>query len=141
KIAAMNDLKIVVGKTDGSEGQRGKHGDPDEWIAQVCPEQCRHQDGDGDQQTAHGRRARLSLMSLRTLFADVLPDLEIAQAPDHDRPHDQAGEKGGEAGERCAESQVAKNTEWRKIMEQLQIEQPVKQSASDTSCQLSAVSD
>jgi len=41
-------------------------------------------------------------MSLRPLFADVLADLEIAQAPNHDRPNDQAGEKRGEAGESSA---------------------------------------
>ena len=140
EIAVMNDLKVVIGKTDRAEGHRGKHGDPDKRIAQVRPEQRRHQDGDGDQQTTHGRSARFFLMSLRTLFAYVLPDLEIAQALNHDRPNDQAGEKGGEAGESCAESQVTKNAEWRKIMEELQVEQPVEQSASDTSCQLSAVS-
>src|SRR5208282_318967 len=48
--------------------------------------------------------------------------------------------KRREAGESGAKSQVTKDTEWRKIMEQLQIEQPVEQSASDSSCQLSAVS-
>src|ERR1035441_7564981 len=84
EIAVMNNFKVVVGKTDRTEGQRGKHRDPDERIAQVCPEQCRHQDGDGDQQAAHGRRARLFLMGLRTFLAYVLPDLKIAQAPNHD---------------------------------------------------------
>jgi hypothetical protein len=34
-------------------------------------------------------------MRLRPFFADVLPDLEIAQPPNHDRPNDQAGEKRG----------------------------------------------
>jgi len=93
EIAAMNDFKVVVGKTDRTERQRGKHGDPDKRIAQVGPEQCRHQDGNGNQQAAHRRRARFFLMSLRPFFANVLPDLEIAQAPNHDRPNDQAGEK------------------------------------------------
>src|SRR6266849_2752563 len=140
EVAAMNNFKVVVGKTDRGEGHRGKHGDPDERIAQVRPEQCRHQNGDGDQQAAPGRSARFFLMRLRSLFADVLPDLEIAQAGNHDRPNDQASKKSGEASERGAESQVTKKTEWRKIMVELQVEQPVEQSASDTSCQLSAVS-
>src|SRR5208283_57448 len=140
EIAAVNHFKVVVSKADRGKGQRGKHGDPNERIAQVRPEQGWHQDGDGDQQAAHGRCARLFLVSLRSLFADVLPDLEIAEALNHDRSHDQAGEKSGEAGESGAESQVTENTEGRKIMVELQIEQPVEQSASDSSCQLSAVS-
>src|SRR5271167_1996377 len=129
----MNDFKVIIGKTDRTEGQRGKHGDPDERIAQVRPEQCRHQNGDGDQQTAHGRRTRLFLMSLRPFFADVLPDLKIAQALNHDGPDDQAGEKSGEAGEGGAESEIKKNAERRKVMVELQVEQPVEQSASNTS--------
>src|SRR5229473_1714877 len=140
EVAAMNNFKVVVGKTDRGEGHRGKHGDPDERIAQVRPEQCRHQNGDGDQQAAHGRSARFFLMRLRSLFADVLPDLEIAQAGNHDRPNDQASKKSGEASERGAESQVTKNTEWRKIMVELQVEQPVEQSASDTSSRFSVLS-
>src|SRR5712692_3546242 len=140
EVAAMNNFKVVVRKTDRGEGHRGKHGDPDERIAQVRPEQCRHQNRDGDQQAAHGWRARLFLMRLRSLFADVLPDLEIAQAGNHDRPNDQASKKSGEASERGAESQVTKNTEWRKIMVELQVEQPVEQSASDTSSRFSVLS-
>src|SRR5450631_414616 len=140
EIAAMNDLEVVVGKTNRTKRQRGKDRNPDEWIAQVCPQQCRHQNGDGDQQPTHRRRARFFLMSLRTFFADVLPDLEIAQTTNHDGPNDEPGEERGKAGEGGPESQVTKNTEGRKIMEELQVEQPVEQSASDTSCQLSAVS-
>src|SRR6202521_5340459 len=139
EIAVMNDLKVVIGKTDRAEGHRGKHSDPNKRIAQIGPKQRRHQDGDRDQQTAHGWSTRFFLMGLRTLFADVLPDLEIAQAPNHDRPNDQAGEKSGEAGKGCAESQVTKNTEWRKVMIELQVEQPVEQSASDTSSRFSVL--
>src|SRR5712692_180460 len=139
EVAAMNNFKVVVRKTDRGEGHRGKHGDPDKRIAQVRPEQCRHQNGDGDQQAAHGRSARFFLMRLRSLFADVLPDLEIAQAGNHDRPNDQASKKSGEASERGAESQVTKNTEWRKIMVELQVEQPVEQTSSPSSARRSVL--
>src|ERR1700676_57356 len=114
EIAVMNDFKVVIGKTDCAEGHRGKYSDPYKRIAQVRPEQCRHQDSDGDQQ--------------------------IAQALNHDRPNDQACEKRGEAGESGAESQVAKNTEWRKVVEELQVEQPVEQSASNISSRFSVPS-
>src|ERR1700722_7825438 len=140
EVAAMNNFKIIVGKTDGAECQRGENGNPDKRVAQIGPEQSGHQNRDGNQQTAHGRRARLFLVSLRTFFADVLPDLKIAQPPNHDGPNDESREKRGEAREGCAKSEITENTEWRKIMKQFQIEQPVEQSASDISCQLSAVS-
>src|SRR5580692_4431702 len=136
----MHNLKIVVRKTDGPKCQRCKHRNPDKWIGKVRPQQSRHQDGNRDQQSAHGRRARFFLMRLRPLFANVLPDLEIAQPLNHDRPHDQAREKRGEAGKGSAKRQITKNAERREIMIELQVEQPVEQSASDTSCQLSAVS-
>src|SRR6202790_4353475 len=136
----MNDLKVVIGKTDRPEGHRRKHRNPDKRIAQVRPQQRRHQDRDRDQQTTHGRRTRFFLMSLGALFADVLPDLKIAQPLNNDRSNDQAGEKGGEAGKCCTERQVTKNTEGRKIMEELQVEQPVEQSASDTSSRFPVLS-
>src|SRR5258708_7780316 len=140
EIAMMNDFKVVIGKPDRAKRHRGKHSDPHKRIAQVRPEQRRHQDGDGDQQAAHGRRASFLLVSLRTLFAYVLPDLEIAQAPNHDRPNDQSSKKRGEAGKGCAESQITENTEGRKVMEELQVEQPVEQSASNTSSRFSVLS-
>src|SRR5277367_1795629 len=136
----MNDFKIIVGKTDRAKCQGGKNGNPDKRVAQIGPEQRGHQNRNGNQQTAHGRRTRLFLVSLRTFFADVLPNLKIAQPPNHDGPDDESREERGEAREGCAKSEIPENTEWRKIMEQLQIEQPVEQSASDISCQLSAVS-
>src|SRR5258708_2437704 len=138
EIAMMNDFKVVIGKTDRAKRHRGKHSDPHKRIAQVRPEQRRHQDRDGDQQAAHGRRASFLLVSLRTLFAYVLPNLEIAQPPNHDRPNDQSSEKSGEAGKGGAESQITENTEGRKVMEELQVEQPVEQSASNTSSVLSS---
>src|SRR5579862_1951832 len=78
-------------------------------------------------------------MRLRTFFADVLANLKIAQPPNHDRSYDQAREESGQAGKSSPKSQVAENTEGRKIVVELRVEQPVEQSASDSSCQLSAV--
>src|ERR1700724_2752267 len=105
-IAAVHNLKVVIGETDGSEGQGGEDGNPDEGISQVCPEQCRNQDGDGNQQSAHSRRAGFFLMSLRSLFSYVLTNLKVAQPPDNDRADDESREKRGEAGEGRAKCQV-----------------------------------
>src|ERR1700691_1754962 len=139
QIAAMNDFQIIVGKADRTEGQRGKDRDPDKRIAQIRPKHRRHKDGDSDQQATHRRRARLFLMSLRAFFSDVLPDLKIAQAINHDRPDNQAREKRGEAGESSTKSQIPKDAEWRKVMKELQVEQPVEQSASDTRSRFSVL--
>ena len=85
QVAAVHHLQIVVGKADGAEGQRGEHRDPDEPVAQVGPQQRGNQHADDNQHAAHGGRAGLFLMGLGTFLADVLADLEFAQAADHGR--------------------------------------------------------
>ncbi len=75
----MHNFDVVVGKTDGAKGTVENTAIHTKRIAQVRPKQSRHDNRDGDQQAAHGRRARFFLMSLRTFFADVLPDLKFAQ--------------------------------------------------------------
>ena len=77
EIAAVRHLCVVVGESDGGEGAGGEHGDPDEAIAQIGPQQRGHNDRDDDQQAAHGGRAGFFLVSFRAFFADVLADLEI----------------------------------------------------------------
>ena len=130
KIPPVHYFDVVVGESDGGESAGGKHCDPDKEIAEVGPQQRRNHDGDRDQQAAHGRSAGLLLMRLGTFFANELADLKFAQTVDDDRADDECGEKRGEAGERCTKRQVPKNTEWRKVMKQLQVQQPVEQSAS-----------
>src|ERR1700723_1129600 len=137
----MNNLNVVVGKANRRKRHRGKNRDPHKRIAQVRPQQRRHKNGNRNEQPAHRRSAPFFLMRLRPLFAYVLPNLKVAQPPNHNRPHDQPCKKRSKARKGSAESKITKNTKRRKIMEQLQVEQPVEQSASEKiSCQLSAVS-
>ncbi len=112
-----------------AKATRGEDGDPDEGIAEIGPEQRGDEDCDGDQQAAHGRRAGFFLMGLRAFFADVLADLKVAQALNYDRADDESGEKRGEAGEGGAEREIAEDAERRKVMVELQIEQPVEQTS------------
>ena len=49
----------------------------------------------------------LRLVRLRPLLADVLADLQPAQALDHPGPEDEHEEERGEAGHRGAERDVA----------------------------------
>src|ERR1017187_1705188 len=121
EIAAMDDLQVIVGETDGREGERGEHGDPDKRIAQIGPEQGRHQNCDRDQQATHGGSAGFFLVCLRSLFADVLANLKIAQSLNYDGTYDQSGKKGGEAGERSAERQITKDAEGREVVKELQV--------------------
>src|SRR5450631_1645144 len=69
-------------------------------------------------------------MGFGALFSNILTDLKFAQTANDQRANHQSGEQRGQARERSAESQVSKNPERRKVMEQLQIQQPIKQSAS-----------
>src|ERR1035441_2680343 len=102
----MDDLQVIVGETYGCEGERGEDGDPDKWIAQIGPEQGRHQNCDRDQQATHGGSAGFFLVCLRSLFADILANLKFAQTLNHYGTDNQSGEKGGEA--RSEERRVGK---------------------------------
>ena len=100
-----------------AKAQVERDGDPDKAIAQVGPQQRGDDDGNRNQQAAHGGRACFFLMSLGAFFADVLADLKFAQAVDDHRTNDQSGEQGGQAGEGSAKRQIAENAEWREVME------------------------
>src|SRR5713101_8290179 len=126
----MYNLGVIVGKPDGSKGASGENRNPHEAVAQVRPQQGRNHDGNGNQQATHGRRAGFLLMRLGPFFPDVLADLKLAQAINDERTDDQSREQGGEAGKCSAKRQITEDAEWREIMEQLQVQQPIKQLAS-----------
>ncbi len=130
QIPSVHHFDVVVGKSNGGEGAGGKHRDPYEQVAQVGPQQSRDHDGNGDQQAAHGRSAGFFLMGLGPLFPDELADLKFAQPVDDDGADNQCREQCGEAGKSCTKGQITENTEWREVVEQLQVQQPVEQSAS-----------
>src|ERR1700733_3189682 len=117
----MHYFQVVICKADRREGERGKDGDPNEWIAEIGPEQGGDKDGDGDQQAAHGRSAGFFLMRLRALLANVLVNLKIAQTLNDDRADNQSGEERGEAREGSAKRQIAEDAKGRKVMVKLQI--------------------
>ena len=74
--------------------------------------------GNHDQNAAHGGRAGFFLVILWAFFANVLADLKFAQAIDDERPDDQSGKQGSQAGESGAKREIAENTERRKIMKE-----------------------
>src|SRR3712207_9065021 len=50
---------------------------------EVRQEQERHRDGGEDDDPAHRRRARLGVVLLRSLLADVLAELALARSEEH----------------------------------------------------------
>src|SRR5205807_1917048 len=69
-------------------------------------------------------------MRFRSFFADVLANLELAQPVYDERTDDESREQCSETGKSGAKGQISENAEWRKIVVQLQIQQPIEQSAS-----------
>ena len=130
EVAAVDDLDVVVGETDGAEGERGTDGDPDEGIGGVGPEHGGQQNGDDDEDAAHGGRAGFFLVRLRAVFADVLADLEFAQLLDDVGADEECDQQRGKRGKDGAKSEVAEDAEGVKEREQLFVEQPVEQEDS-----------
>src|SRR5438045_971539 len=133
QISTLHHFYIVVRKSNCGEGARGSNGEPDEDIAQIRPQQGGNHDGNGNEQTSHGRGAGFLLMRLWTFLANVLSNLEFAQTVNHGGAHNEAGEKRGKTRERSPEGEIAKDAERRKIVIELDEQQPVKQSASEFS--------
>ena len=127
----MHHLDVVVGKTDGAEGQRGKDRDPDKGIGGIGPQHRGQQNGDDDEHAAHGGRAGFFQVRLRPVFADVLADLELAQLLNHLGPDEERDQQRRERGKGRAKREVAEDPERVKERKQLFVEQPVKQVASE----------
>src|SRR6202012_216865 len=70
------------------------------------------------------------LMRLRSLFADVLADLELAQFVDHVGTDEQRNQQRRQRRKRGTKGQIPKDTERAEIRKQLLIEQPVEQTSS-----------
>ena len=128
----LDDLDVIVGEANGAEGQGGTHYQPDEGIGEVAPQQRGQKDGDTDQYPAHGGGAGLFLVVLRTVFTDVLADLEFAQLIDDEGPNEEGDEHCSETGKSGPERQIPEDAEGSEVGEKLLIKEPVKQTSSAT---------
>ena len=128
----MDDLDVIIDKADGAEDQCGTHHQPDEEIGKIAPQQRGQQDGDTDEYATHGWGAGLLLVVLRTIFADVLADLKLAQLLNHERPDEQGNEHSGKAGESGAKRQIPEDAEGSEVGKKFLIKEPVKQTSSAT---------
>ena len=115
QIAAVDYLNIVIGKANGSEGQRGTNRQPDEFVGEIGPQDGRNHDGNHNQHATHGGSTRFFGVRFGPFFADVLANLEFAQLADDRWANNQSHKQGRKAGKGRAEGQIAKNTERRKM--------------------------
>ncbi len=126
----MDDLDVIIRKTDGAERQRGAHHQPNKGVRQIGPEQRGQQNRNADEDSAHGGRAGLLLVILRAVFADVLADLELAQLLDHIGTDEQRDHERSERGKGGAKRQIPEDAEGSEVREKLLIKEPVKQTSS-----------
>jgi hypothetical protein len=70
-------------------------------------------------------------MRLRPVFADILPDLKLAQLLDDPRTYKQRNHQSCAGGERRPKRQIPEDPERMKKRKQLLVKQPVKQVASN----------
>ena len=116
-----------------------QHGNPDVDVGEVRPQQRRHERRRQDQQPAHRRRARLRAVRRRTLLADDLADLELAQLADQPRAQQQADGQRREAGRSRAERDVPRDVEHgeRRVQREEQVIQHQAHSAFTRSATMS----
>ena len=108
-----DDLQVVIGESDRPECRRREHGNPDERVAKIRPQQRRHERRGQDQESAHRRRAGLGPVRRRAFVTDDLPDLELLQLADHPGSENEPESERGHAGHRRPERDVARHVQDR----------------------------
>src|ERR1017187_5021513 len=111
EIAPIGVFGVVVQKTDPAEGEQGEDGNPHVGVAQVGPEQRGDNDGDDDEDAAHGGGAGFLLVRFGAFLPDELADLELAKLVDEPWTQRDAQEERGERGEGGARSSVSEDAE------------------------------
>jgi hypothetical protein len=75
--------------------------------------------------TAHCGGAGLGVVRLRPVFANVLPDLKVAQLGDQPGPQQQTQAQRRQAGERRAHGDIAEHAQRAELREELLVEEVV----------------
>src|SRR6185369_8092842 len=112
RMVRLLDLVVIVEPADQPEARSDEQARPDVGIGEVHPQQHRDDDGDEDEEAAHGRGAALGEMALRPVGADRLAlALAYAQPADELRPEQQTDDERGRARRPGAEADVADEVE------------------------------
>ncbi len=115
---AVHDLAPVIDPADDAEAQRRHQHHPDESVAEVCPQQRGDGDGDQDQRAAHGRRAGLDQMRLRTVVTHGLADLVLGQLANQARADDEGDDERRQRRQHCAQRDVVEDIECAYVLRQ-----------------------
>ena len=105
-IMLLDDLEIIVIKTDEAEAEGHQDQHPDVGIVQFRPEEGGGQGGEDDHQAAHGGGAVFGEMGLGAFLPDGLADLHGLELPDEPGAHRQGDDQGGEHGENGPEGDI-----------------------------------
>jgi hypothetical protein len=100
RVAVDHFFPVVVPADDAKAQGNHQHG-PHVLVAQITPQQGGDTDGDQDQDAAHGRRAGLHQVRLRTVGAHRLADLFLGQPANDPRA-------GGEGDQQAPSSSPAR---------------------------------
>src|SRR5205085_314801 len=111
-VAALGHLVVIVEETDQAEAYGDEHARPQIAVGEVHPQQHRDAQGSENHQPAHGRRAALGEVGLRTVGADRLA-LALADSKPADElgPDQKAEEQRRRGGGASTEGDVAKEVE------------------------------
>src|SRR5437588_362432 len=131
EVSFVHYLQVVVGKANRAKGQNGENDHPDKTVGEISPQQCRNNDGNGDEHAAHGGRAGFLMMGAGTFLANVLANLKFTKLADDGGADDQAHEQSGQTGKCSAKGDITKNAKWRKVSKETLIKKPVEQYSSD----------
>jgi len=111
-VARFADLVIIVHETDGTETERDEDAGPDEYIAEVHPQEQGQHHRNQDHQSAHGGRSGLLEMGNRSVLADRLAlSLPHAQHVDEFGSDKQADEQRCRNGGAGAKAEIPKDIE------------------------------
>ena len=79
EIALMDHLQVIVGKSYAAESRRAQERPAKPRVRQIAPQQGGNQNGDADEQAAHGGGSGFLLMIFGAILANKLADLKFAQ--------------------------------------------------------------
>src|SRR5208282_1644712 len=90
EVSLLRNFRVVVNEADGCKTNEGEKRKQNKGIGQISPKERGHGRRQNDQDATHRRCPCFFLMLLRTFLADILPDLQLAQAPNQPRTKNEA---------------------------------------------------
>ena len=106
--AAPGELSVVVEPADAAEPKGHRQNHPHEAVREIRPQHGGHEDGEQDEDAAHGGGARLGMVRLGTVLANDLA--EPSQAANRRRTDREGDEERGQHPAHRAQGDVPENS-------------------------------